>query len=299
MDVDQNASGDGNATEKTNYVSCEKCHKPFSTVILLKYHYCSHFMSLLKKNYEHLLVGNNTCQECKRTFENSRRLLLHIGVNHDKINDILKSRGNHLFFQGQRLFKYSPATSTSTMVSPLAVDVKTKVGHEVEPSKTVESTRTPVEAVAVMEVISVQCFPCQENNKTRIFEKKSEFLKHLSLIHYGKQILQNYPYREGEKCDLCYDSAKKVYIPNKKELYVCHVSIIHQKLFELIPPEIDRQIKDMPSIKKQESGMKPPLSSSTTIPCKYCNEHVPRKDMHEHLIYHKAVISQKQSLFHY
>ena len=185
------------------------------------------------------------------------------------------------------------------MVSPLAVDVKTEVGHEVEPSKTIESTRTPVEAVAVMEVVSVQCFPCQENNKTRIFEKKSEFLKHLSLIHYGKQILQNYPYREGEKCDLCYDSAKKVYIPNKKELHVCHLSIIHQKLFELIPPEIDRQIKDMPSIKKQESGIKPPLRSSTTIPCKYCNEHVPRKEMKEHLIHHKAVISQKQSLFHY
>ena len=99
MDVDQNASGDGNATEKTNNLSCEKCHKPFSTVILLKYHYCSHFMSLLKKNYEHLLDGNNTCLECKRNFQNSRRLLLHIGVNHDKINDILEYRGIHLFFK--------------------------------------------------------------------------------------------------------------------------------------------------------------------------------------------------------
>ena len=59
-------------------------------MILLKYHYCSHFMSLLKKNYEHLLDASNTCRDCKKNFQNSRRLLLHIGVNHDKINHILK-----------------------------------------------------------------------------------------------------------------------------------------------------------------------------------------------------------------
>ena len=126
MDVDQNTSGGGNTTEKSKKLPvvgptvakvedkeslfCEKCHKPFSTVILLKYHYCSHFMSLLKKNYEHLLDSNNNCQECKRTFQNSRRLLLHIGVNHDKINDILEYRGIHLFFEGQRVFKYYPPT---------------------------------------------------------------------------------------------------------------------------------------------------------------------------------------------
>merc|ERR1719282_2101691 len=47
----------------------------------------------MKKNYGHLLDSKNSCQECKKNFQNSRRLLLHIGVNHDKINDILKSRG--------------------------------------------------------------------------------------------------------------------------------------------------------------------------------------------------------------
>ena len=79
--------------EDTTVFQCEQCNKPFSTVILLKYHYCSHFMNLMKKNYGHLLDSKNSCQECKKNFQNSRRLLLHIGVNHDKINDILKSRG--------------------------------------------------------------------------------------------------------------------------------------------------------------------------------------------------------------
>ena len=41
--------------EDTTVFQCEQCNKPFSTVILLKYHYCSHFMNLMKKNYGHLL----------------------------------------------------------------------------------------------------------------------------------------------------------------------------------------------------------------------------------------------------
>ena len=83
-----------NLNSALNY-QCEvkNCNKPFSTVILLKYHYCSHFMSMLKKNHEHLLDNSNSCKDCKKNFQNSRRLLLHIGVNHDKINEILRSRG--------------------------------------------------------------------------------------------------------------------------------------------------------------------------------------------------------------
>ena len=250
-------------------------------------------------------------ENCELDFTNKSVYLRHLGVTHELVllfmepaEEVTEGQADdNSPIENNEMVKTTENSQTEVLGPPVVNKeediVKNQEVKEVVASAvgagTDQSPRTPVEAVAVMDVASVQCFPCQENNKTRIFEKKSEFLKHLSLIHYGKQILQNYPYREGEKCDLCYDSAKKVYIPNKKELYVCHVSIIHQKLFELIPPEIDRQIKDMPSIKKQESGIKPPLSSSTTIPCKYCNEHVPRKEMKEHLLHHKAVISQKQS----
>ena len=71
---------------------CEKCRKAFASLTLLRYHYCSHFRSILKKKFANLF-DDNKCLECLKTFANPGRLLLHIGVQHDKINDILKSKG--------------------------------------------------------------------------------------------------------------------------------------------------------------------------------------------------------------
>jgi hypothetical protein len=67
---------------------CEKCNKGFQSVTLLRYHYCSHFRGMLKKKYSNLFAGNK-CLDCDKTFSNAGRLLLHIGVQHDKINEVL------------------------------------------------------------------------------------------------------------------------------------------------------------------------------------------------------------------
>ena len=91
---------------------------------------------------------------------------------------------------------------------------------------------------------SVQCPFCIKDGKTRTFDKKSEFLKHISLIHYGKQILQKFPFKDGQSCSICLESpAKKEYRASKKELHVCHVAILHQKLFDLIPKEVEQMIQ--------------------------------------------------------
>ena len=73
---------------------CEKCKKVQETALLLKYHYCSHYMDILRKRYDGTEdAKKNICFICKKTHPNSRRLLLHIGVNHNKINDILQMKG--------------------------------------------------------------------------------------------------------------------------------------------------------------------------------------------------------------
>eukprot|EP00092_Neocalanus_flemingeri_P037533 GFUD01040868.1.p1 GENE.GFUD01040868.1~~GFUD01040868.1.p1 ORF type:complete len:645 (-),score=162.92 GFUD01040868.1:46-1980(-) len=71
---------------------CEKCKKAFASLLLLRYHYCSHFRGILKKKFANMF-HDNKCLECYKIFANPGRLLLHIGVQHDKINDILKSKG--------------------------------------------------------------------------------------------------------------------------------------------------------------------------------------------------------------
>ena len=156
------------------------------------------------------------------------------------------------------------------------------------------SGKVEVEPVVKSEEVSVNCTLCEKNNKTRTFEKKSEFLKHLSLIHYGKQILTLYPWSLGDKCRFCLESAsRKEYRANKKELHVCHVAIMHQKLFELIPQEISQLISSMPSTRRQEGRARPSSSQVPSLACKYCDSVVPRSEMREHLISHKTHISQR------
>jgi len=71
---------------------CQKCSKSFPSVNQLKNHYCGHFLSLLKKKFENS-YKNEKCLECNRIFPSLQKLLLHLGVVHDKINVILKMKG--------------------------------------------------------------------------------------------------------------------------------------------------------------------------------------------------------------
>ena len=143
-------------------------------------------------------------------------------------------------------------TSNETEVSTSPSKVSTAIKNPGEDSKEVNMEKVKIDEVPLCgdvdttkkEDSSVQCPFCIKNGKTRTFEKKSEFLKHISLIHYGRQILQKFPFKDGQSCSICLESpAKKEYRASKKELHVCHVAILHQKLFDLIPKEVEQMIQ--------------------------------------------------------
>jgi len=103
--VENESSGNDSKIDPTNHASttaperpenlknqCEKCPKSFASITLLRYHYCSHFRTVLKKRFANM-YNDDKCLVCAKTFPNPGRLLLHIGINHDKINEILKSKG--------------------------------------------------------------------------------------------------------------------------------------------------------------------------------------------------------------
>ena len=93
METEQPAAPPPPSPSREKY-QCEKCKKVQETALLLKYHYCSHYMDVLRKRFDgHEDSKKNICFICKKTHPNNRRLLLHIGVNHDKINDVLKLKG--------------------------------------------------------------------------------------------------------------------------------------------------------------------------------------------------------------
>ena len=97
---------------------------------------------------------------------------------------------------------------------------------------------------------SVECLECKQSNKVKIFEKRSEFLKHLSLGHYGKQLLQKYPFKEGENCSFCQEAGKKGFTAGKRELHVCHTGVLHGKLFDFLTDETKAQIAQLPHIRR-------------------------------------------------
>ena len=143
-------------------------------------------------------------------------------------------------------------TSNETEVSTSPSKVSTAIKNPGEDSKEVNMEKVKIDEVPLCgdvdttkkEDSSVQCPFCIKDGKTRTFEKKSEFLKHISLIHYGRQILQKFPFKDGQTCSICLESpAKKEYRASKKELHVCHVAILHQKLFDLIPKEVEQMIQ--------------------------------------------------------
>ena len=143
-------------------------------------------------------------------------------------------------------------TSNETEVSTSPSKVSTAIKNPGEDSKEGNMEKVKIDEVPLCgdvdttkkEDSSVQCPFCIKDGKTRTFDKKSEFLKHISLIHYGRQILQKFPFKDGQSCFICLESpAKKEYRASKKELHVCHVAILHQKLFDLIPKEVEQMIQ--------------------------------------------------------
>ena len=76
----------------TEQLKCQKCPKGFGSLTQLKYHYTQHFKTLLKSKYSNLITKDNKCKICSKQDEIGK-LMLHVGVIHGKIEEILKARG--------------------------------------------------------------------------------------------------------------------------------------------------------------------------------------------------------------
>jgi len=130
--AETNQENDGDDSEDAKN-KCVKCNKGFASLTLLRYHYCSHFRGLLKKRFSSLF-NDNKCLVCQKNFANSGRLLLHIGVQHDKINEILRLKGMPVLPPFVTAGEGEHATTPAPAVS------------KVEPMDTVEAAPAPAPA---------------------------------------------------------------------------------------------------------------------------------------------------------
>jgi len=227
------------------------------------------------------------CTLCTaRSFNQRSDLLFHLSITHfsRNLNQLypfkdsqvcplcnqfrpknMSSHISHVGLKHEEVIKFLPADLASTLAPTTGDSLPPKPVEKTEaaPATTtaVAATEKPIQKPeatappASEEEPSVQCEMCKANNKMRLFTKRSEFLKHLSLLHFGKALLQAFPFAEGRNCNLCFETSKKMYTPSKKEVHVCHVGVLHAKIFELLPKEILQQVMEMPTMKKTVSAL--------------------------------------------
>ena len=75
---------------------CAVCFKSFSSAVSLGFHYCKHFYD----NLEHLELSDfieaqaqTRCVPCKKTFPDREAVLSHVGVRHQRLNEVLRING--------------------------------------------------------------------------------------------------------------------------------------------------------------------------------------------------------------
>ena len=72
---------------------CQLCDKKCTTPSKLSRHIVeSHFRELLKERFSHLVSGNN-CTLCGKEFKIARKLIIHIGSKHNKLEEIMVEKG--------------------------------------------------------------------------------------------------------------------------------------------------------------------------------------------------------------
>jgi len=74
-----------------NQNKCEVCGESFTSHNKLAQHACNHFLAELR-SFSGLYDGN-TCKLCDIAYSTEFALMIHLGWKHQKINDVLKSKG--------------------------------------------------------------------------------------------------------------------------------------------------------------------------------------------------------------
>merc|ERR1719186_1974634 len=90
--------------------------------------------------------------------------------------------------------------------------------------------------------ISGRC-PFCPNTKTQF--QRSSLLNHLSSTHYNKQLLDAFPYQEGDPCRFCVETGRpNPMVARSKPRYVYHMGSLHEKVLEFLPTNLRDSLED-------------------------------------------------------
>ena len=224
------------------------------------------FRGLLKKKYAELFEDNK-CLICQKTFANSGRLLLHIGVQHDKINEILKSKGLRVLPpfmttvsspDSAAVSKTEPMTSQANEPTrpELSVNTKLQVNFEPAPAAIVSNASTinpstipvpgptnptpPLPTPASLTRPSAQtqensqqdASTCNYDLECEVCSQKQrsiQLLEQHCCRHFMKELQEQYvALMDGLRCTLCNNVFKQ------KHSLLLHIGCKHGKVNDIL-----------------------------------------------------------------
>jgi len=256
-EVDDTTPPISNKSLKAKY-SCEKCPKSFESLLMLRYHYCQHFRSILSKRNSNLIDGDK-CLECSKVFPNSGKLLLHIGVQHSKIDSILEAKGigggsrSSLGSVSARLKQEADKTEESTnvglvsngdasntfktgIVSDLKHTELVTTGSEIKSSDKELLLKSPDKSAASRDVAKDKSKELgSECNYELICQVCNQSMKSLSLLeqhccrHFMKELQDQFGgLIDGMKCTVCNSIFKQ------KGSLLLHIGCRHGKINDIL-----------------------------------------------------------------
>ena len=100
----------------------------------------------------------------------------------------------------------------------------------------------------VAEACSLKCTLCLNNTEM----KRGQLLDHLTVKHFGKELLQEFPFIDGSECQLCISSGRKrVAVAKVRANHLKHIGCVHEKVLDLVPSDLRETIT---SFGKKKNG---------------------------------------------
>ena len=207
-------------------------------------HYTSHFQRELEQAYGHLLSEDMQCTLCQKDLRNfiKSKVWIHIGVTHDKTNDILVKKGIEPIRVNIRMNKRKVSDAFREEASPKFDETLVQP----PPPRMVEYPAFPPGTTFKPNT----CKLCGQ-----VTQNRKRLLKHYCTKHYIDRLSSmEFSFIEKNRCTICF----KDFIGAKKSSKVIHIGLEHKMIYGILEKEfgVDGYLKHDSSTPVQPPPLK-------------------------------------------
>ena len=238
-----------------DYLFCQICLQELSTSVMLKVHYINHFQFHFQRNYVTF-----TCPYCEKKFGEIIATQMHIATDHAEQSLIPLMEKANLWVNKSEILEQSSVKMKriNIPIRKVSKSVVDKHFEELEESRL--DTRN--------ECVFPSC--------DKVFEQRKDFLIHLAISHFWKELTLEFGDRFAEDpvhCPLC----KEKVSPNlEKTPYYKHLAVAHETVMKYVQT-IGRQEPQISLVETSDQAYPTSTSSpsSSRVPViRFSNETV-------------------------